>query len=141
LETATGLAIDSSGNIYVTGYTNAFEASGGRGFQLALLKFSSSGTLLFERIYGGTLDEFGTGVALDRTGNVYVTGFGRSAGIAGSIDLLVLKFDPTGTLLAQRTWGGSGTDVGLGIAVDSSGHIPGDWLHEQLWHERDLHRL
>jgi hypothetical protein len=121
-ETATGLAIDSSGNIYVTGYTDAFEASGGRGFQLVLLKLSSSGSLLFERIYGGTLDEFGSGVALDGAGNVYVTGFGRSVGIAGSFDLLVLKFDSTGALLAQRSWGGNSTDAGLGIAVDSSGH-------------------
>lgn len=122
-ETATGLAIDSSGNIYLTGYTSAFEAAGGRGFQLVLLKFSASGNLLFERIYGGTLNEFGTSVALDSAGNVYVTGFGQSAGIAGSFDVLLLKFDSTGTLLAQRSWGGSSTDVGLGIAVDPSGHI------------------
>jgi hypothetical protein len=123
LQDALGIAVDSSGNVYVSGWTTGFEAAGGNGFQLFLLKISPLGSLLWERVYGGARDEIGWGVAVDKAGNVYVTGMSRSAGIGGSFDLLLLRFDSTGALLAQRTWGGSGVDVGAGIGVDASGNI------------------
>lgn len=115
----TGIAVDASGNIYVTGTT----VSIGAGLaDLILLKFSSVGNLLWQRVWGGTAGDFGTGVALDPLGNIYVTGRTGSSG-AGGTDALLLKFDPGGTLLWQKVWGGSNGDEGDGVAVDSSGNI------------------
>ncbi len=113
-----GVAVDASGNIYVTGRTYSF----GVGLADVLLsKFDSSGSLLWQRTWGGRDTDVGLGVALDASGNIYVTGYTTSFG-AGGFDVLLLKFDSTGALLFQRTWGGSSTDYGNGVAVDASGN-------------------
>jgi uncharacterized delta-60 repeat protein len=116
-----GVAIDASGNIYITGETYSFGAGAPTYDDVVFLKFDSSGGLLWQRTWGGGGDDVGTGVAVDSSKNIYVTGYTFSYG-TGSDDVSLLKFNSTGSLLWQRTWGGIGSDAGLGIAVDSSGN-------------------
>ena len=120
---ADAIALDTAGNIYLTGYESAYQAAGGNGWQVMLLKFSPTGSLLLQRIHGGTGSEFGSGIALDRAGNIYVTGATQGNSANNNLHLILLKLDPTGNLLAQRTWGGAHQDWGRGIAVDPTGNI------------------
>ena len=116
-ETGRGVAVDSSGNVYVTGSTD----SGSSIYNAFLLRFDSGGSLVWQRTWGGTTFDEGRGVAVDSSGNIYLTGITLSFG-AGADDVFLLKFDPTGSLKGQKTWGGVNPDQGLGIAVDSSGN-------------------
>ncbi len=113
------VAVDSSGNIYVTGYTWSFGAGGS---DVLLLKFDPHGSLLWQKTWGGSNADIGRSVAVDSSGNIYVTGYTNSFG-AGGNDVLLLKFDSSGSLLWQLTWGGSSTDAGYGVAVDASGNV------------------
>ncbi len=141
-DVGSGIAVDSTDNVYLTGYTqspdfptaNALQPMYG-GFQDAFVaKLDSSGsTLLYSTYLGGSSVEFGNGVAVDSTGNLYVTGQTGSADFptanplqpvnGGGYDAFVAKLDVTGSTLLYSTYlGGSQFDGGFGIAVDSSGN-------------------
>jgi hypothetical protein len=138
------IAVDSSGNAYVSGYTGSsnFPATGGA-YQVSLggsidafvTKLNSTGTALVYSTYvGGTTAERGYAIAIDSGGNAYLTGptdstnFPTTAGAyqttyGGSADAFVTKLNPAGSALVYSTYlGGSGTEDGRGIAVDSSGN-------------------
>jgi hypothetical protein len=116
-----GVAVDPLGNVYVVGTTSSYGAGGS---DVVLLKYDSSGNLLFQRTWGGTQNDFGTGVAVDAGGYVYVTGYTYSLGPTPGISaVILLKYDPSGNLLFQQTWGGTKNDYGTGITVDIDGNI------------------
>jgi photosystem II stability/assembly factor-like uncharacterized protein len=148
IDAAFSIALDSSGNAYVTGATtstdflvaNAFQASPGGGNDAFVLKMNSSGdTLLYSSYLGGSDGESGHGIAVDGGGNAYVTGSTRSAnfptmnafqstiGSSFSTDAFVTKISNAGALVYSTYLGGNDTDTGYGIATDSSGnaHITG----------------
>ncbi|MGA8858048.1 MAG: SBBP repeat-containing protein [Candidatus Bathyarchaeia archaeon] len=112
-DNGSGVAVDGSGNVYVTGVTASFGAGGQDVF---LLKYDSSGSLQFQKTWGGTSGDGGYGVAVDGSGNVYVTGSTSSFG-AGGGDAFLLKYDSSGSLQFQKTWGGIHYDEGDGVAV------------------------
>jgi beta-propeller repeat-containing protein len=137
-----GIALDSSGNAYVTGGTSstnfpttpgAFQTTLG-GFQDAFVtKLNPDGSALVYSTYLGSGDG-GFGIALDSSGNAYVTGFAGSTQFpttigafqttfgGGFLDTFVTKLNPDGSGLVYSTYlGGSDDEEGLGIAVDSSG--------------------
>ena len=68
------------------------------------------------------MDDFGYGVAVDSSDNVYLTGYTNSSG-AGMYDMVLVKYDSSGELHWDTTWGGNNSDKGIGIAVDSSDNI------------------
>jgi hypothetical protein len=113
------IAVDSSGNVYVTGYTDSQGAGSG---DVLITKYNTSGTIQWQRTLGGSGTDYGQGIAVDSSGNVYVTGYTTSQG-AGFVDVLITKYDTSGTIQWQRTLGGAGDDRGYGIAVDSSGNV------------------
>src|SRR5262249_42107072 len=89
--------------------------------------------LLYSTYLGGTEDDQGFGIAIDSSGNAYVTGDTRStdfntknplqAANRGGIDAFVTKVNTTGSALTYSTYlGGSGEDLGLGIAIDATGN-------------------
>jgi len=137
-----GIAVDSSGNAYVTGWTwsadfptqNAFQRRFGGANDAFVTKLNSSGSLVYSTYLGGSRPDWGYGIAVDSSGNAYVTGrtlstdfptrnaFQRTFGGGGDFDAFVTKLNPSGSLVYSTYLGGSGGDRGHGIAVDSSGN-------------------
>ena len=118
-EYGNGVAVDSLGNIIIVGYT----ASDGAGINdILITKYNSTGALQWERILGGTGNDIGYAVAVDSLDNIIVTGYTTSDG-AGSADFLIAKYNSSGVLQWDRTLGGTGDDLGYGVAVDSLDNI------------------
>jgi len=139
------IAVDGSGNVYVTGYTKsidydvtpgAFQTTLGGDGDVFVTKLNASGSgLVYSTYIGGSDDEWGYGIAVDGSGNAYVTGYTMSndydvtAGAfqttkgGGSLDVFVTKLNASGSALVYSTYiGGSDHDYGSGIAVDGSGN-------------------
>lgn len=112
----SGVTVDSSNNIYVCGTTESAGA-GSRDFLVA--KYDSSGTLQWQRVLGGANSDQGKGISTDSAGNVYVTGFTDPTG-EFSYDILIAKYNSSGTLQFQRTLGGAGSDQAQSIQFDSA---------------------
>jgi hypothetical protein len=107
---SSGVAYDSSGNIYLTAYY-AYENSG------VLIKFNSSGTLQWSLLLStGNFQD----VAVDSSGDVYVCGTDQTS----NARLLVIKVNTSGTVQWKRKLGaGIPTGRGATIAIDSTGAI------------------
>ncbi len=138
---SSAIAVDSSGAAYVTGSTlsadfpvvNALQVSTAGGFDAFIAKLTPTGSALVYSTYlGGVSTDVGKGIAVDSSGAAYVTGGTLSADFpvvnalqvsaAGEFDVFIAKLTPTGSALVYSTYlGGVSTDVGKGIAVDSSG--------------------
>ncbi|WP_336247823.1 SBBP repeat-containing protein [Methanothrix soehngenii] len=139
---AKGIAVDGSGNAYVTGYTastnfptkNPLQASKAGSNDAFIAKINSAGSALSYSTYiGGSSDDYGEGIAVDSSGNAYITGYTGSANFptknpiqaskAGLWDAFVSKINSAGSALVYSTYlGGSSSEYGLGIAIDSSGN-------------------
>ena len=126
---ARGVATDSSGNVYVTGYTEGGldgNTSAGRS-DLFVVKYNSSGTKQWTKQLGTWDSDFANGVATDSSGNVYVTGStyrnldGNTS--AGNADLFVVKYNSSGTKQWTKQLGSSSDDYANGIVTDSSGSV------------------
>ena len=116
-----GGTIDSSGNVYAVGYTRNVTTNI---YDVILAKWNSSGTLEWQRSLGGSTADTGQQVAVDSSGNVYIVGTDKSStSNNGADDMLVAKYNSSGTLQWQRILGSSSSDNGTGIAVDSSGNV------------------
>jgi hypothetical protein len=142
VDSGYGIAVDSSGNAYVTGSTtstdfptmNPLQPANGGGSDAFVTKINPSGSALVYSTYlGGSGDDWGQGIAVDTSGNAYVTGITTStdfptmnplqAANGGGYDAFVSKINPAGSALVYSTYlGGSGYDSGQGIAVDTSGN-------------------
>lgn len=138
---ATGIALDTSGNAYVTGYTASTDfpttsgalqtAAGGNGDAFVSKLNASGSTLAYSTYLGGGDTDSGQGIAVDGSGNAYVTGFTNSANFptatpmqaanAGAPDAFLSKLNSAGSSLVYSTFlGGSGADSGQAIALDPS---------------------
>ena len=111
-----GVAVDSSSNVIVCGRT-----FNGTDFAMQMAKYNSSGTLQWQKKLDGGSNEQGRAISVDSSDNIYMTGYGNSSG-AGGVDIVLAKYDSSGTIQWQRTLGGSSSDIGYGVAVDTSGN-------------------
>ena len=121
--------MDSSDNIYVTGYTegelDGNTNSGGK--DLFLFKYNSSGSNHRYRLLGTSSDEAGNDVTVDSYDNIYVTGY-TEGGLDGYIssggkDLILVKYNSSLTKQWTKQLGTSTNDVGEGVTVDSKNNI------------------
>ncbi|HEV8131748.1 MAG TPA: SBBP repeat-containing protein [Acidobacteriota bacterium] len=165
-EIPSGIAVDPTGNAYITGYTQSadFPITGGA-FQTTLgggiggvtcftnrpcpdafvTKVNAGGTLAYSTFLGGnrvedyiSSSDTAGAIAVDAAGNAYVTGAtnspnfptrnamqGTCTGCAqfSNFEAFVTKLNPTGSALVYSTYlGGSGGDIGYGIAIDAAGN-------------------
>jgi hypothetical protein len=118
---ALQIALDTSGNVYVTGYSGA----GASNADYATIKYNSAGVQQWAARYNGTGngDDGGYSIALDGSGNVYVTGF--SLGSGSGYDLVTLKYNSAGVQdwIKRYNGTGNGNDYGFSVAVDGSGNV------------------
>jgi uncharacterized protein (TIGR03437 family) len=152
-EEALGIAVDAAGNAYVAGWTSSVNfptasplqaGNAGGTYDAFVAKLSASGTVLYSTYLGGNAWDFGFGIAVDASGNAYVSGFTHSTNFPttpgafqptyrGSLadcpdpqcgHAFVAKLNPTGSALVYSTYlggGGGAPDAALCLAVDSSG--------------------
>jgi len=133
-----GAAADRSGNVIVVGGFNGtvdlgtglLTSSGGLdGF---VASYSPAGTPRWSRRFGGTGTDVARAVAVDAAGNVVVAGYfegtvdfggGPLTSGAGSTNVFVARYSPTGTHLWSRRGGGPGVDLANAVAVDGAGNV------------------
>ena len=138
------IAVDAAGSAYVTGYTQSadFPVTAGAyqkglgGYTNAFVtKLNAAGTALAYSTYlGGSVSDYGQGIAVDAAGNAYVTGYTQSLNFPTTVGAVqpvkpdylnqyskafVTKLDPLGTTLPYSTFfgGTNNSDIGYGIAV------------------------
>ena len=107
---------DSSGNVYVGGTNGASPYAG-----IGLYKFNSSGTLQFQfatGIYGSS--QYSYGIAVDSSGNIYVTGDGGYTSSAG-VSAFLIKYNSSGTVQWSRGLVGAG--FGRSVQIGDDGFI------------------
>jgi hypothetical protein len=148
-DVAYGLALDSSDNVYVTGYTNSGGANNTTNFPLQsplqaslggfvnafVTKLNSSGSALVYSTYlGGSYIDIANGIAVDSTGAAYVVGYSYSKNFptvsplqasnlstSGSTNAFLTKINPAGTALVYSTYlGGTVADAAYAVTVDSN---------------------
>lgn len=144
LDWASGVAVDATGNAYVTGHTQssnfptqspAKPFGGTTDFFVSKLN-ASGASLVYSTFLGGTGDDEAQGIDVDAAGEAYVIGWSYSsdfpmvnaiqATYGGGRDAIVAKLDAAGTTFAYSTYlGGSGDDQGAAIALAQAG---GAWL-------------
>ena len=89
-----------------------------------LIKYNSSGSLQWERHWGGVNTDYGKGGCTDLANNIYLVGSTRSLGddlING--DCFIVKFDENGSILWNRTWGTASGDSASDVVVDSDFNV------------------
>jgi hypothetical protein len=148
LEAGYGIAVDRFGNAYVTGHVSStglptvHPVQASCSFDAFISKLNTAGTqLIYSTCFSGSGGySYGAGIAVDRLGNAYVTGYTESSnfpkvrpiqptciGTDGTGDAFVTKFNAAGTALVYSTCMGSSSDAylsdaGSAIAVDRFGN-------------------
>ena len=136
-QTGYAVAVDSSGNVYTTGSCSGTTNFGGGNIdctndaKIFITKLNSSGTHQWSTTLGSTDSQAGFGVAADGSSNVYVTGYfygtvnfgAGNVTSAGTGDGFVTKLNSSGVHQWTNTFGGTGDDRGLTVAVDAAGNV------------------
>jgi len=139
------IAIDDTGNVYVTGIfwgTADFDPGPGTAnltsagnWDIFFAKYNSSGNYIWAKRLGGTSSDYGRSLALDDTGNVYITGYFRDTAdfnpgpgtanltSAGISDIFFAKYSSSGNYLWAKRLGGIWGDEGYSLALDDSGNV------------------
>jgi MYXO-CTERM domain-containing protein len=136
---ALGLAVDTSGDAYITGTTSSTDFPTYAAFQSStdgdtafVTKLDATGSaLVFSSYLGGNGEDVANGIAVDPSGNAYVTGYTSSTNfpivsafqstLAGGVDAFVTEVSPAGSLVHSTYLGGSDDDEAHAMAVDGAG--------------------
>lgn len=140
-DSAIDIAVDLEGNAYITGSTassnfpikDALQMTNAGGGDAFITKITATGNeLIFSTYLGGTLTDNASSIALDPSGNIYVSGTTFSTNFPmlrpvqdknkGNNDVFLTKINSAGNNLLYSTYlGGTGQDDSLGITVDTLG--------------------
>lgn len=138
-EDSRSVSTDAGGNVYITGrfmsssitFDTTTLTNAGSG-DIFIVKYDSSGNVLWAKSIGGAGYEQGLGISSDINGNVYLTGSFGSTSLtidtttlanSGGQDIIVVKYNSLGNVLWVRSSGGSSWDVGNSISTDANGNI------------------
>ena len=129
-EQGNALAADTSGNIYVIGNTGSnFNGNTSSGsVDIFLIKYDMSGSTQWVKQIGTTSDDYGYGIAVDTSANIYITGC-TSGWLDGNTnpdaysDIFLSKYNPAGTRLWTKQTGGINSQCGFAVTADKSGNI------------------
>ncbi len=144
--TGRGIAVDIAGNVYTTGYFNGtgdfdpgpgtFNLTSAGVWDIFVSKLDSAGGFVWAKRMGGTEPDWGFGIAMDATGNVYTTGYFEGTvdfdpgpgtfnltSASSWEDVFVLKLDGAGNFVWAKRMGGTGVDAGWDIAVNGAGNV------------------
>jgi len=122
VDVASSIAVDNLGNSYVTGYTKVEALNS----DYATIKYNSSGVVQWSQTYNGlgtsTSYDEAKSIAVDVSGNVYVTG--RSRGVS-NYDIVTIKYNTDGVQqwIQRFNGAGNGDDSGNSMVVDSLGNV------------------
>jgi hypothetical protein len=138
------VAVDASGYSYLTGYfNNTVDFDPGAGTQnlssasasdIFLAKYDALGNYVWARSMGGVSADIGYALAIDASGNSYITGqlsgladFDPGPGTqylssAGASDIFLAKYNALGNYVSARSMGGQSTDIGNALAIDGLGN-------------------
>ena len=116
-ENGNGIVIDTSGNIYITGWTKSFGAGTHDAF---IAKYDSAGNSLFNITWGDDYSDKGNDITLDGSGNIFMIGQTYNS---LNDDVFIAKYDSEGTSVKNATWNSGNNEYGYGIAADSTGNI------------------
>jgi len=118
---SNAIAVDKSGNVYITGETGIF--GGNRDY--LTIKYNSSGIQQWANTYNGpgNSSDAASSIAVDDSGNVYITGFSWGSGTI--TDYATIKYDSVGAQKWVKRYNGPGNiyDVPSSIATDDSGNV------------------
>jgi hypothetical protein len=125
------VAVDSSGNVYVSGSTYNFLSDPYPSLIDAFVnKYDTNGNLVWTRLSGQHSESFSYGVSVDNSGDIYQTGYTatnvggpNAGGFSGTSDAFVIKYDPSGAVLWKKEWGTTSNEVTTGISADALGGI------------------
>jgi chitodextrinase len=129
IDNAFSVAVDSSENIYIAGFTNG--NLGGQtnsgGTDAFVARYDSSGNMVWTRLLGNATLTYGYAIAVAASGNVYISGVTRGTlggqANAGIQDMFVAKYNSSGTVQWVRMAGSSVFDYCYGVAVDGSENV------------------
>jgi hypothetical protein len=119
-----GVAVDGLGAVYISGRTQGALGGINAGSDDAfLIRYSGTGTQQWIRQFGSSSADYAYGVAVDASGNAYVTGSGGNLGGTGSGAGYLTSFSSTGTRRWITQFGGGLPTGARDVKVDSAGNI------------------
>jgi hypothetical protein len=140
-DAATGIAVDTRGNAYITGVTSssdfpilgAFQSTFNKGgYDAFVTELDANGSLLYSTYLGGDSEDLGTAISIDSNLVVNVAGYtgssnfptmkGFQTALAGVYDLFVTRLDTRGVLLVSTYLGGGNLDIVQSMATDKAGN-------------------
>lgn len=118
-EEASDISVDSFGNVYVTGYSQSL----GYDFDCATIKYDAHGEVQWISRYDGGYYDWPYKLAIDNSGNVYITGYSVSDNTGD--DYLTIKYNTDGVEQWVRKYNGPGNSIDRSnyIAIDDSGNV------------------
>jgi hypothetical protein len=140
-EHPNSIAIDKDGNVFTTGSfrgtvdfdpgTATYPLTAADEADAFITKLDANGAFLWAKTYGGTRNDWGHSLAVDTSGNVYVTGlfvekmdFGSVQLVSnGEEDVFIAKLDPNGNCIWAKNIGSPGDEQGLSLDLDPWGNV------------------
>ena len=109
------MILDSRGNIIVSG----IDTDGSMSYDCVTVKYSATGSILWNRILDFQLLDYNTGVIVDSTGNIFVAG---DCGMPERRDYFLVKYSPSGETLWTSFYNGEYDDISGGVTIDRQGN-------------------